>query len=192
MKKILLTTIAAGCGLAAFGQGGVLLQNANNSSAHWNLVSSTGASAPVGTDVQLLWNNGTSFVTVGSVYTTTAANGDTASAGFGLYFYGTGSPIIIPTYAPTGTFEVQGWTGGFQSYAAAVAGGAYVGQTASFTAAEANEATTPKGNALSITGNPATGSAWNGDLVLVPVPEPTTIALSGLGAAALLLFRRRK
>lgn len=27
---------------------------------------------------------------------------------------------------------------------------------------------------------------------LVPVPEPTTIALGGLGAAALLLFRRRK
>lgn len=27
---------------------------------------------------------------------------------------------------------------------------------------------------------------------LVPVPEPTTLALGGLGAAALLLFRRRK
>jgi hypothetical protein len=27
---------------------------------------------------------------------------------------------------------------------------------------------------------------------VVPVPEPTTLALGGLGAAALLLFRRRK
>ncbi len=27
---------------------------------------------------------------------------------------------------------------------------------------------------------------------LIPVPEPTTMALAGLGAAALLIFRRRK
>jgi hypothetical protein len=30
------------------------------------------------------------------------------------------------------------------------------------------------------------------NLVLVPVPEPSTFALAGLGAAALLIFRRRK
>jgi len=29
-------------------------------------------------------------------------------------------------------------------------------------------------------------------VTLIPVPEPTTIALAGLGAASLLLFRRRK
>jgi len=37
---------------------------------------------------------------------------------------------------------------------------------------------------------------WGGggiaSMVLTPVPEPTTIALGGLGAAALLFFRRRK
>jgi len=32
----------------------------------------------------------------------------------------------------------------------------------------------------------------NPDLVLAPVPEPTTMALAGLGAAAMLIFRRRK
>jgi len=36
--------------------------------------------------------------------------------------------------------------------------------------------------------NPGQISSW----VLTPVPEPTTLALGGLGAAALLLFRRRK
>lgn len=30
------------------------------------------------------------------------------------------------------------------------------------------------------------------DLTISPVPEPTTLALAGLGAAALLIFRRRK
>lgn len=196
MKKILLTTIAAGCGLAAFGQGGVLLENANNSSAHWNLNTSSGPTAPLGTDVQLLWYNGTSFVNVGSVYTTTSAHGDTAQAGFGLYFYGSPQAVSIPTYSSTGTFEVEGWTGGYASYAAAVSAGAYIGETASFTAAEANLATTPAGTSVSIT--EATGQdvagKWNGDLTLVEVavPEPSTIALGGLGAAALLLFRRKK
>jgi len=37
-----------------------------------------------------------------------------------------------------------------------------------------------------------TGATGFGSLVLTPVPEPSTIALGGLGAAALLLFRRRK
>jgi hypothetical protein len=34
-------------------------------------------------------------------------------------------------------------------------------------------------------------AAFNG-LVLAPIPEPSTFALAGLGAAALLIFRRRK
>jgi hypothetical protein len=34
-------------------------------------------------------------------------------------------------------------------------------------------------------------SAYNG-LVLAPIPEPSTFALAGLGAAALLIFRRRQ
>jgi hypothetical protein len=33
---------------------------------------------------------------------------------------------------------------------------------------------------------------WNQDLVMTTVPEPSTFALAGLGAAALLIFRRRK
>jgi len=36
------------------------------------------------------------------------------------------------------------------------------------------------------------GAGLIGSFVMTPVPEPTTIALGGLGAAALLLFRRRK
>jgi hypothetical protein len=34
-------------------------------------------------------------------------------------------------------------------------------------------------------------NTWQG-LTLVPIPEPSSMALAGLGAASLLLFRRRK
>jgi hypothetical protein len=41
-------------------------------------------------------------------------------------------------------------------------------------------------------GPTASGSLWNGIGNIVLVPEPSSMALAGLGAASLLLFRRRK
>lgn len=46
--------------------------------------------------------------------------------------------------------------------------------------------------AAALTFNTVAGpSAWNG-VTMVPVPEPSSMALAGLGAASLLIFRRRK
>ena len=50
----------------------------------------------------------------------------------------------------------------------------------------------PNGAPPTQPGTLLTGATGLGALVLQPVPEPSTIALGGLGAAALLLFRRRK
>lgn len=42
------------------------------------------------------------------------------------------------------------------------------------------------------TGPGLQGNSLTSGFALLPIPEPTTIALAGLGAAALLIFRRRK
>jgi len=47
----------------------------------------------------------------------------------------------------------------------------------------------PAGNAATVFGS---GPGLINSFVLTPVPEPSTIVLGGLGAAALLAFRRRK
>jgi hypothetical protein len=50
----------------------------------------------------------------------------------------------------------------------------------------------PGGSPATTPGTLATGASGFQGLVLQPIPEPTTMALGGLGAAALLMFRRRK
>lgn len=44
---------------------------------------------------------------------------------------------------------------------------------------------------LFVAGAQGTPSTWNG-ITMIPVPEPSSMALAGLGAASLLIFRRRK
>jgi len=80
--------------------------------------------------------------------------------------------------------------GGFGS--ASFTGNAFVGTT-TVQVAEAGGGTTPAfalfGSASSVQGTPIeTGT----QLYIVQVPEPTTFALLGLGASAMLIFRRRK
>ena len=111
----------------------------------------------------------------------------------GEFFYGT-----VTTTQPAGggsadaTLNVElaiaGWTGGFANYAAALAAGnaPSIGITAAFG--------NPTGGGGSPPSTAATLVDWTAanSLVLSSSPEPTTLALGGLGAAALLMFRRRK
>jgi len=184
MKKILLTIAAAGVTAGAYSQGLVSFENAQGSQ-YVTLLAGNGTQATAGSyQVALLWFNGASYQQIGAIYQTSAAND-----GPGYFF---GENVTVPTYSATGSFEVEGWTGNFGSYAAAVAGEpptGRVGLSSSFVSAEGNIGTTPPGVAGSITSG---AGSWTGQLILVPVPEPSTIALGGLGAAALLMFRRRK
>lgn len=181
MKKTLLTIAAAGLGVSAFAQGTVILENSLGSGNVSQVNPTIAAMAAGSYQVALLWFNGSSYQQIGAVYQSAAGNNDGPG-------YFNGETVTVPTFSATGTFIVEGWTGNFASYAAATAGNGWVGQTPSFVNSEGNPATpTPP---VGLSGQ--SGSGWNGNLVLVPVPEPSTIALGGLGAAALLLFRRRK
>jgi len=87
-------------------------------------------------------------------------------------------------------YAIIGWTGTAATLDAAIAGGAWVGQSAVFTTGTGDPTTTPPGVATSLK------STFTG-MVLAPTggavvtPEPTTFALLGLGAAAMLILRRR-
>jgi len=94
--------------------------------------------------------------------------------------------VDMPGVSPAGSTEAIAlvvWVGSADSFAKAMTTGGvitFMNPTADYTAA-------PKPTPPFLTGWDALGQ----DLIM-PVPEPTTLALTGLGAAALMMFRRRK
>lgn len=104
---------------------------------------------------------------------------------------GTGGNVGGFTAGQTYSDIVLGWTAkDGASFDAAVASGD-VNTLTGMSAIGQVTANTPPNGAGQVFGTSGGGEIGTG-FTLNAVPEPTTIALSGLGAAALLLFRRRK
>jgi len=79
---------------------------------------------------------------------------------------------------------------GFATAELSQAGGGYAGFSPVFTF---RASTSIAFNAINVTGGTAL-STWAAAPILInatPVPEPTSMALAGIGAASLLIFRRR-
>ena len=192
MKKTLLTLAAvAAVALTTFGQGQVQFNNL----ATGNAITIGSPSAPgqgstgqyTGGNylIQLVWAPGTldqsqfdAAVKSSSapvVFYGDTATGSPGSDGAGLFDGG-----ILDLGAPGPyTMVAQAWFGSFATYALAAAGGANVGTSALFTASAAAAPNLP-------------GDAFPASFTVQSVPEPGTLVLAGLGAASLLLFRRKK
>jgi hypothetical protein len=104
--------------------------------------------------------------------------------------YNGGSPFGV-TGTSTGGGQVRiffvAWSNAFADPAAAAAAGSVLGWSNPFNYSYGDTATAP----LPM-GTQAVNGGFDARFGVAPVPEPTTFALAGLGAAALMIFRRRK
>ena len=85
----------------------------------------------------------------------------------------------------TGTFQIRAWDNGggtLLTYDAAIANGRVAGKSALFDVSGLGD------GVLTLPADFANFRSFN----IGPIPEPSTFVLAGLGAAALVIFRRRK
>jgi len=195
MKKYLsILAVTAVATVASMAQGTLVFINSSTTLVRYE--SSTGVS-------NVLANTGFVEFLYAPVGTPgPASSGDLNPAGWSV-LAGTTKNISPAGRFNAGTFTVQplapaggviaglvrGWTGAFLNYQEAVAGGAYVGYSSVFTVDTGDPSSVPPGAAGSIFNSTATPFAG---MTLTAVPEPTSMVLAGLGAASLLIFRRRK
>jgi hypothetical protein len=210
MKKLILTAaLASATALSGFSQGQINFQNALASQIWFNSTVAPGVKASTATVGSQTGTTSTGVIDVGLFWSTAAftdsAQGtlaDTvtmAATGAGDI---QGTTVAIAAVAPgTQVFvQVFAWDSTYATPDAALAAGGYFG------AASAGPLNTIYGAigaaqlTSALTANPAPGAPIFGTaagqfgrtVLLGSTPEPATIALGGLGAAALLMFRRKK
>jgi hypothetical protein len=189
MKKLIVGTLFAGAvTMGALAQGTLYLDNTANTDT-----------SPTATTGGLVFLNNNGVITLdNNSFNVTLLGGASAASltpivtltasqvfayGSGLFGDLSGNSYTVPGVAGSGiaTLEVEAWTGNAASYAAALAtpGSAFGAVTFQNPTGGGG---TPIATPTDLTGMPA---------LVLNTPEPSTIALGGLGAAALMFFRRR-
>lgn len=184
MKKLILTISLVVTSLTAFGQGQLNFQN-NTATRITN--SLTGAASSTATRVGLY---------IGNVGDPAASLTPVAGSVFNCVVPGTFNGGVLTIAGRTGdvALQVRAWLAStvYASYEAAYAGGlggdtsVLLGVSPVFTHTLTTGVTTP----ININANP--GYLAGSGTRLMPVPEPSSIALGLLGLGAVALFRRRK
>lgn len=187
MKQILAGVITLSLASAAFADVTVNFRNNVLTAADVKVVfgaNSFGLSGPVvnGTKsfvAQLYQDVGGALTPVGATANFRAVPSADPLAGT---WSGANRTVVGPAADATINLVVRAWDSSFASYDAAIAAQGLAGQSASFTYK----------NALS--SPPATTDTYMVNFKgfeVTNIPEPTTIALAGLGIAGLLFFRRK-
>lgn len=189
MKKSILSALFAGLTAVAYGQGQINLDNNANialgnglSTAVTNGLVFIGT-VPISHDFGLAIYGGTDSANLTLLKSFSGAGAALDNvAGAGTFTDISGSAATIAGAAgTTAFFVIEAWSNPqFTSYAQAFAANDFVGRTLAFA------------NPVSQLPNAPPDFVAMPALVLSAVPEPSTFALAGLGAAALLIFRRRK
>jgi len=204
MKKLLIVATLVGAATASFAQGTVNFQNASTT-----LISAGGASMP--TSATTPFRFALFLAPSGTVAANSAAPALTDPAFQSASVYNVNSPTAVgrlvtlsgvDTGSSLGTadFIVRGWSANAgQTWAEALAfwnngspsADMYIGSSRIGDNIVLGGGTTPATILFGVGANQVVGY----NMALVPgviVPEPTSMVLAGLGAASLLLFRRRK
>jgi hypothetical protein len=107
------------------------------------------------------------------------------AAGGGLIYDLSGLSYTIPNVSANADafLSLQFWIGPYTSYALAQQAGGFVGDSGVFQN-HTGGGGVPASIPAALTGMP--------NVIVSAVPEPSTVALAGLGAAALLMYRRRQ
>lgn len=208
MKKTLLTLALVTASVAAFAQGKVSF--GNNSQHYFVLGGTLPGDASIGGGVSDTSANTVSGATgaipvsplpsgvtlVAALYAGTASGAEVLQTKIVLNatgFLQAGRMVnnnVILTGVPGGSlayFRIDVFDNAYASGLLAAAGGSYYGTTGEFTATPGASISYPG----LVSGTPA-NSTWAPANLVINVPEPSTFALAGLGAAAMLIFRRRK
>lgn len=182
MKILRLSLLVMGIATNAVGQGQLDFDNLDNSNPSFTATSSGlfwlstgGAPALINQDFNAALYGGTNSSNLPLLKTVLLGNGtgigDNSSPGY--FREPSGDSYTIPGAIDSAFFRVEAWLGNYNSYAAAVAGGAPAAQSLIFV----NPVDIAPGPPSDLTGMPA---------MVLGVPEPSTLALFGLGWLVLL------
>jgi hypothetical protein len=171
-----------------YGQGQLVLDNLSNTSTSpfatanglfW--ISTGGAPVLLRQDFNAAFYGGTDSSSLSPIATFLLSNGSAVGdnqGGSGIFLDPRGNLYTFPSLFSV-FVRIQAWTGNFNSYAAAVNGGAPAAQSPVFS----NPLGVPPADPAELFNMPA---------MVLSVPEPSTFVLAGLGGLSLLLLCRRR
>lgn len=211
MKKLLLTACALTVAVSVFAQGTVIFNNRVTGTIvthvygpqagdpSQSLTGNTTADTPAGTTAytgallsgtgylaQLLAGNGANASTLVAASTAPVTFRTGAAAGF--INSTTAALVGVPQDAATATIRMAVWDNSSGQY------GTWAAAETAWNSGLIAAGLSPAFNLNAIGGvnNPSPNLVGLQSFNIYMVPEPSTMALAGLGAAALLIFRRRK